>query len=739
MSVGSTAPRQLSQGTAGACAGVLLLFGAIVTLVVAASAHGLTALHGIDLLVIGTAASLGVVALIVPWDRLGASSTLVLVPVVLAVIAFSDHSNPDPYTAGLFNVVVGMWIGLFHRRGVTACFAPLIAFGYWLPRALSDPQPSLPAATVAVTMVTVMVGEVLGAMRQRLDATREQLVQSRERRFTTLAQGTHDATMVFDPEGVLTYVGPAVTELLGDEPAQLEGRRLSEFLAERVRGLDGPTYQDLVETAEPRALGPAAFGEVVELDLQRLDGRWITCEAVAQDRQGDPDIGGIVVHLRDVDARKRLEQRLHHLAYHDVLTGLGNRVRLGEQMSSLLAEGRLEAVVVLDLDDFKRVNDTAGHDAGDQLLRTLARRLVRAADGEDHVARLTSDEFAVLVPRGAAAHDIAHRVGAVVEDVFRVGRSDVRVDASVGVARVDRSSTAEELLRAADTAMHVAKAQRGTAVVEYEQRMRDDLLARLTLESQIRSGLQRGEFIVHYQPKIDLRTGRAVGAEALVRWRHPELGLVPPGRFIEVAEDTGLIVDLGRSVLQQATRAAARWQAGRGTGCEVAVNVSPRQFDDTDVAADVRTALEVSGLDPRLLTVEVTESLLLSDLASVRRQLDRLKAMGVSLALDDFGTGFASLSYLREMPFDLLKIDRSFVAGIDSAPQDLALVHTILQMAENLGMATLAEGIETPEQAELLTRLGCDFGQGYLYARPLPLDELHRSWELTGAPQGTAG
>ncbi len=337
---------------------------------------------------------------------------------------------------------------------------------------------------------------------------------------------------------------------------------------------------------------------------------------------------------------------------------------------------------------------------------------------------------------------------------FRIGPSQVQISASAGVATWPLSGAgssaagrrrddapgrgdpvrhgAAALIRDADTAMYVAKTSRPNAAVHYRPEIREQLLARLNTESELRSGLERDEFVVHYQPKVHVRTGEIHGAEALVRWRHPELGLVGPSRFIDVAESSGMIVRLGARVLDMACVDAAAWQdVPGGRHRSVAVNVSPRQFQEAGFVPLIRFALERSGLDPTLLTIEVTESLLMRDIDSVSRTLQELRDLGVSLALDDFGTGYSSLSYLQRLPFDMLKIDRSFIEHATTRPGDLALVQTINRLGHDLGLRTLAEGIETPAQAQLAATIGCDLAQGYLYSPPVSLGEINERWTTT--------
>jgi diguanylate cyclase (GGDEF)-like protein len=429
-------------------------------------------------------------------------------------------------------------------------------------------------------------------------------------------------------------------------------------------------------------------------------------------------------HLRE------LEQKLTLLAFHDPLTGLANRSlfsdRVVETLAAAKAEDRTCAVLFIDLDDFKTVNDTLGHEAGDQLLAAVAERITSCLRPTDQPARLGGDEFAVII-EDALSGQAAERVAARITDALRlpvpVNGCDLYIRASIGIATSQDVHSADEMLRNADLAMYMAKADGKGRYRWFRPSMRADVVKRHQLKSDLERAADNGEFQVYYQPIVDLHTGRPVAAEALVRWLHPERGLIFPAAFIPAAERSGLINEIGRFVLQDACSRVLDWQrvaAAGPTPFAVSVNLSPAQFAQPDLVSQVEEAVEVAGINPASLILEITEGLMLQGSERVLRVLDRLSSFGVRMAMDDFGTGYASLSSLRELPMDMIKIAKTFTDDISGNEEKSPFVRAMIELGEALGLVTLAEGIETGQQARELDRLGCQLGQGFHFARPVP-------------------
>ncbi len=536
-----------------------------------------------------------------------------------------------------------------------------------------------------------------------------------EARFRSLVQHATDVIGIFSPTLTIQYVSPSVQSIFGYAPAELVGVHLLDFVH--------PDRQaHALGVLERVQQSPGRSGKLHHTRIRHKNGAWRHIEATLTNLVDDPTVGGLVINARDVTEQKSLEQQLAFQAYHDSLTHLANRALFREQVTRALEAGRpAVAVLFLDLDGFKTINDSLGHAAGDRLLVSVARRLLTAAGPNTTVARLGGDEFAILLPEAdeATATEAADRLVKALRPPCQVDGKEVSVHGSIGVAlSTSPTDQADDLLRNADVAMYQAKAHGKDRWALYETQMQQAVQRRLDLELDLRQALDRGEFLVYYQPTVDLRTGRVRGLEALVRWNHPEKGIIPPSEFIPVAEETNLIIPLGRWILEEACRKAVSWGRQTGTPVIMHVNVSAKQVVHGDIAADVARALRLTGLAPQHLSLELTESVWLEGTAKTEHVLQGLKRLGVKLALDDFGTGYSSLVYLRRFPLDTIKIDQSFVQAM-GASEGQELVRAILHLVSALHLEVVAEGIETEEQLNILAALGCHVGQGYYLSRPL--------------------
>jgi diguanylate cyclase (GGDEF)-like protein/PAS domain S-box-containing protein len=558
----------------------------------------------------------------------------------------------------------------------------------------------------------------------------EQVLRALEQRYGPLPEGVPSVAYIFEPgvDGRCLYISPSVQEVLGYPRRQwLEERGLWDRLLH-------PDDEERVISTEAEC---ERSGEKImqEYRLKAADGRWVWIRdemTVVVDRQTgvDPLFYGVFL---DVSDRKRMETELERLALYDPLTGLPNRALFSDRLGHVLSRrGRQTATAVyfLDLDRFKRINDSLGHGAGDEVLREVAQRLHGVVRPEDTVARFGGDEFTVLcesVGGVLEAVSIADRLQRPLREPLRAGGAELRLSESIGVALIEPSEDrdGQRLIEDADAAMYRAKERGGARTELFDTAMRDNAVRAMAIEQELQQALERNELCLYYQPGVDLRSGRVVGAEALVRWEHPQRGLIVPERFLGVAEETGLIVPLGAWVVAAACRQLAEWQQRPETAeLHLSVNLSARELTHPDVVSTVLSCVRESGVDPHSLTIEVTESTAMADGDTGFRALRDLSGEGIRVAIDDFGTGYSSLEQLRRMPVDIVKVDRSFVSGMSADSTDRELVAAVVGMGRALKLCVVAEGIETNEQADALREMGCDIGQGFLFAKPLPEAEF---------------
>ena len=550
-----------------------------------------------------------------------------------------------------------------------------------------------------------------------------QVERRSELRFRTLVQSSSDLIAVVDAQGALRYLAPSAERILGAALAGAVGRPLGDLVhpEDRLR---------LRLFLAQAALSSGVSGSV-ELRTASATG-WITMEAVATNLLAEPEIAGIVLSLRDIRERKALEDELMQRALHDPLTGLANRAlfrdRLHRARHRSQRDGSRFAVLVADLDDFKAVNDGLGHPAGDQVLVEMAHRLGGLIRDTDTAARLGGDEFAILL-EGIRGDEGPQRAAQAMLSAslapFALGSREVRLSASVGVALSMPDLDDDEVLRQADLALYHAKESGKGRVALFVPGMQSEMLRRHGLEGELRGAVERGELYLVYQPVVSLKSGRWVGVEALLRWRHPERGGIGPAEFMDLAESSGLIEPMGKWALGEACRQAAAWNRDAGRPLYIGVNLSVRQLHEAGIVDEVRGALAQSGLPAELLVCEITETLLAQDPLAATARLQELKAVGVKLALDDFGTGYSSLGRLRDLPIDILKVDGVFAHGL-ATPQGSSLAAAIVELGKAVGLLVVAEGVESAEQEVALRALGCDLAQGYHLGAPVEAAELEQ-------------
>ncbi len=607
-----------------------------------------------------------------------------------------------------------------------AMLTAFLVLAYFARDDISGPTTVMTMIVFALTLL-LMVRQAVVLREEAL--TRERRAARRvEDRYASLIANAADVIMIVDADGALRFTSPASERLLGLNPDEATGKNLLAFWA----GDDGERLKSfLAEVASTtgETVGP------VQLRIER-DPTFYVLEIVGSNLTNDPAVNGLALNFRDISDRKALEEQLRQLAFHDPLTLLANRNLFRDRVQHALTLSQRGhdsmAVMFLDLDNFKNINDSLGHDAGDRLLQAVAQRLVKTTRSSDTVARLGGDEFAVLLEGITAATEVERIADSLIDSLnlpFTLNATEVRVAASIGVAFSTAQVGAEALLSHADIAMYHAKSAGKNRYVTFQPEMQEVLHERLRLEADLGRAFANEEFFLEYQPIVDLGTRSLLGVEALIRWRHPQAGVLLPGRFIHIAEECGHVAKLGRWVLMQACREHHAWRGSvaGGVGLRVAVNISGRHLQHGDLVDDVANALRESGLEPGNLVIELTESTMMFNTDANLERLRQLKELGVRIAIDDFGTGYSSLSYLHRFPIDILKIDRSFVSRLTSSSNGPDLARAVITLGETLGLDTVAEGIELEPQVGALLAMGCVAGQGFLFAKADSLEQLSRS------------
>jgi diguanylate cyclase (GGDEF)-like protein/PAS domain S-box-containing protein len=586
---------------------------------------------------------------------------------------------------------------------------------------------SVEARVNAEGQPTAIVGTIHDVTERR---TLEELLRDSEARYAGTVELAAVGIAHVDPGGRFIWSNSWMHTMLGYAREELE----------RLTIWDVSHPDDVHATDEDRSRMHSGTKDFLRTEKRylRKDGQAIWVKIASAPRR---DANGTLLYdisvIEDITPRKAAEARIQYLATHDELTGLPNRALFTEMLARAIeaaqSNGGQCALIFVDLDRFKIVNDSLGHDAGDGLLKEVARRMVQAVGSAAVTARFGGDEFVVLledVPDRAAAAAAASGILATLLEPVRVMDYDCRVTASIGIAMFPQDGREiSTLMKHADMAMYLAKDEGKNNFQFYSSIIAPMSVERIVLETHLTNALHRGEFSLQYQAKIAIATGRICGVEALLRWHNPQLGNVPPGAFIPVAEDNGLIVPIGRWVLKTACRQCSAWRRLGLPALGMAVNLSPRQFKDPGLARDVTEALQDSGIDPALLELEITEGMIMNGIEQAAQAATAIKALGVRLAIDDFGTGYSSLSQLRRFPIDTLKIDRSFIQELPQNSGDMAITEAIISLGKALGVNVIAEGVETPEQEAFLRSRGCDEIQGFLYSQPCPPDLFVRFFQ----------
>jgi len=639
------------------------------------------------------------------------------------------HLTSGFATLGGLGIIAFLMIGLWGRLAAGPRVAVLAGLAVALESGAILLQAKL-AVILDTSLLHLAVAAYLAAMALDEIDYRGLLGGIAENRFQRIAMSLGDGLLCADRNGMITVWNPGAAAIFGYQAEAMIGRPLEDICAVRD-GAGRRTPFSILDLPHEALQAPG--GKVMEIEGRRTTGEAFPLEACFSVWRGTDGFqyGAI---LRDISVRKREAQRIRYLAERDTLTGIANRNTLHEHLGAKLVEAKAKqhevALLVMDLDRFKQVNDTLGHGCGDQLLRAVARRLGDLVKGAGLVARLSGDEFAFVISGAGAAdraRELSERTCLTFDKIpLAVGGRQLRVNVSIGVAVYPKDcETAEELLGNADLALYQAKAAGRGKHVCFERRIRDEFEVKQSLEAGLERGTRNDEFELFYQPQFDLKNGRLVGAEALIRWRHPDRGLVLPGDFMPTANASPIADGIALWVMKTACRQGRRWQQN-GHDIRIGINLSPSQLLSGDLAATVRTILRDTGFSPALLELEMTENILLADDDGASRMFRRIQDLGVRIAFDDFGTGYASLAYLKKFPLDRLKIDKSFVHELQADSVDAAIVHSTIGLSRLLGLSVTAEGIEDSATVELLRSMGCAEGQGYYLGRPMPAADFEQ-------------
>jgi diguanylate cyclase (GGDEF)-like protein/PAS domain S-box-containing protein len=577
-------------------------------------------------------------------------------------------------------------------------------------------KPAVTGMVLDITQRKIMEGTL---------SEREQQLVAKEERFKSLIQYSADIVKVLDREGKITYLGPTIENLTEKPVAEYIGRNDFDFVHPNDLSLAKVKFNEIINTENV----PFKY----ELRVKLTTNRYYHCEVTAVNRLNDPSVSGIVFNYKDITEQKNAQQKIHHLAYHDDLTGLPNRRFLLEKLSNMIAEAEEQkesfSLFFFDLDGFKFINDSLGHFAGDELLKQVAERLLHSISPKGFLARNGGDEFTIIVnnlSEGETA-EYAKHILELFKEPFKLNNYDFYVTVSIGVAGYPNAGdSVQPLLKSADIAMYKAKESGKNNYKIFTASMEKSAIKTFTLRNDLRKALENNEFSIHYQPRIDVSSNDIIGAEALLRWKHPEFGYVSPVEFIPLAEETGLIIPISNWVLENVCKHHKQWLNKGLQPIKVSVNFSALQFLQKDLLETLISIFKETDMDPNLLEIEITESVVMEHEDPVLATIEKMKAMGIHIAIDDFGTGYSSISYLKKFKIDTLKIDRSFIKAIPSDVDSVELTNATIHLAQSLGLGIVAEGVETPDQLAALMESGCFEVQGFLFSKPVPEQDFQR-------------
>lgn len=714
----------VSSAAGGRLAATLfVLCGSLLSVATALPVHRGTDIRA--LLLVGLSAiGWGLALWRMPWARWRRSASLyAVVPPALLLIAWHNGAtNFDGYRYSSFFLVLFAWVGLAHPSGTALRLSPFLAIAYVAPM-IGETSATVDAAALSslayAVPVAVLVGETAAWVAGRLRSS-EAARSAGEARWRSLVTSGSDVVLVISADGRVQYASPSVERVFGYTEVEAAGFQVLELIH--------PDDIAFVVERLGRSLERPGKGEHIEFRALRADGVYMWVESIGTNLLDNPSVGGIVCNIRDITERKEAERVLVHRARHDALTGLPNRSELADLVSRRIADRSAFALLLLDLDRFREINDALGHETGDRVLVDVAHRLARSGAV---VARLGGDEFAVIadgVADARAAGLAAIEIRATLDDPFEFDGMALDVVASIGIALHDPSTHSEldatPLLQHADVAMYRAKAAgAGWAVFGAEDEQNRP--ARLAMVSDLRAAIDADEIRAHYQPQLSLSTGQVEQVEVLARWTRAGVS-IPPDVFIPLAEHTGLIGRLTHAMLHQALQQCRRW-ADVGMPLKVAVNVSALSLRHGSFVDEVRSALAETGVPAHLLTLELTESAFADETETVVAIMHELRELGVRLSIDDFGSGYSSMAYLKRLPIDELKIDKAFVVEMLTDRRDQPITRAIIELAHSLGLNVVGEGVESPALERLLREFDCDAAQGYGICRPIPAEEL-TSW-----------